>query len=97
MKVFHGSNRKLSELDAGSWITNDLDTAWTFAQKKTADLGGEATVMTFEAADHDVTWDIASLVCGIEDERGTLNRDMRAVAVSLRSNDNEPTINILPR
>jgi len=97
MKVFHGSNQEFSTLDAGSWITTDLDTAWAFAQTKTEDAGGEATVMTFEVADHDVTWDIASMACGLDDERGTLNKDMKPVAMSSRSNTHEPSTSILAR
>jgi len=90
MIVFHGSNQELAELGAGSWITADWDTAWTFAHTKTSNSGGEATVMMFEADDSDVLWDVVAMATGIEDERGTLNRPLKAIGLSTSHDDRGP-------
>jgi hypothetical protein len=78
MIAYHGSNRELRELDAGSWITDDPDAALDFAMEKVAEMGGVPVVMVMEVDDGDVEWDVISMAAGIEDERGILLRSLPA-------------------
>jgi len=75
MIVYHGSDRKLSRISAGSWVTDDLETAHAFASQKASSTGGAPTVHSLEIIEEHVEWDIVSNAAGIDDARGTLLRD----------------------
>lgn len=76
MLIFHGSNQELQEVAAGSWVTTDVAVAWEFARQKTAEMAGTAHVVELEVDDDDVSWDVASMAAGVEDERGLLRRTL---------------------
>jgi hypothetical protein len=81
MQVYHGSNRELEELNAGSWVTDDVNAAWEFAHDKTAEKGGTATVLALEVGEDDVEWDVIAMAAGVEDERGVLKHAMPVVVL----------------
>lgn len=70
--LFHGSNKRIDIISAGSWITDNLDVATDFAKAKSDRKGGSPHIMTIQVEDTDIDWDFASIASGIDDLRGTL-------------------------
>lgn len=72
MIVYHGTNAELTEVEAGSWVTTDIDAARSFAVEKTAEAGGIALVAAIDIDEAAIDWDVLGAVSGVEDERGQL-------------------------
>lgn len=72
--LFHGTNAVHSMIEAGSWVTDDLEAAAAFAASKIEDEGGHVCIATIEVDEMDVDWDVLSAMAGVGDARGTLLR-----------------------
>lgn len=71
MKLYHGTNLELTTLAVGSWVTDDYGAALEFAADKVAYAGGSGFVYEIELDETEIDWDVISMICGIEDNRGT--------------------------
>lgn len=89
MKAYHGTNTELNVVAAGCWITLDPDAAIDFAFEKVKSDGGVPVVLLLEIEENDVDWDVLSMGCGVEDERGTLLKDVATVSHQLVMNSRE--------
>ncbi len=82
MIVYHGTNAEMGVIEAGSWVTTDIDAARSFAVEKTAEAGGVALVAAIDIDEAAIDWDVLGAVAGVEDERGTLLRQAVVMAWS---------------
>lgn len=80
--LFHGTNRNLELLHAGSWVTEDSLVAFEFAEAKTAQEGGTPIIYAVEL-ETPIAWDFIGMVTGVDDMRGTTLEDAAVTVIPM--------------